>query len=409
MRRVALLVGNSVFAQDPGIASLRFPTADVTALESILLTPEIGRFDRVQTLINASRHDVLVSLNKLLDEERGATVFFYYSGHGRISDGGSLFLATNDTTDRLLPATGVPFASILDMKDEVGCRQFCVVLDCCYAGLGSVNVKGSQEDRLKAIAGGKGVFFLGAANATSVAREDPALGHGVLTAGIIEGLKSGLADVDRDGRITGSDLFAWCRDFANRHQTHRPVQVSRLIDDDLVIAFSSRVSVPNVEQDERAPDLPLNVEQDERAPDLPLNSGTSASEPPGWVGPVGALVLPGLGVIANLPPSFKQSIDGFGLVLLLVLIVAIAFGVGVAKLRRRTGSIAGAVFSCVPAIMVLTFAFVAVSRWNVGPGLTPSTPVFEHIVQAAVISIMYAVGACSALELFGWLKKRAKV
>jgi hypothetical protein len=87
---------------------------------------------------------------------------------------------------------------------------------------------------------GKGVFFLGAANATAVAREDEKLAHGVLTTAIIDGLKSGLADVDNDGRVTGPDLFSWCRDFANKHGSHRPIQVNRVEDDDLVIAFSPR-------------------------------------------------------------------------------------------------------------------------------------------------------------------------
>jgi hypothetical protein len=247
MRRVALLVGNSKFAEGSGIACLRFPSADVEAMASVLSHPEIGRFDRVESLVEGSRNEILTSLNTILDEERGAICLFYYSGHGKISDSGRLFLAASDTRERLLPATGVPFASILEMKDDFGCGRFCAVLDCCYAGLGSAIVKGgSADERLKAFAEGKGVFFLGAANATAVAREDEKLAHGVLTAAIIDGLKSGLADVDNDGRVTGPDLFSWCRDFANKHGSQRPIQVNRVEDDDLVIAFSPRRLTPAV-------------------------------------------------------------------------------------------------------------------------------------------------------------------
>jgi Caspase domain len=248
MRRVALLVGNSKFADGSGIANLRFPSADVQAMDAVLSDEDIGRFDRVVPLIDGSRDAILTFLNSILDEERGAIFFFYYSGHGKVSDRGRLFLAASDTNERLLAATGVPFASILEMKDDFGCARFCAVLDCCFAGLGTENIKGSTDERLKAFAEGKGVFFLGAANATTVAREDPDLGHGILTAAILDGLKSGLADVDNDGRVTGPDLFSWCRDFAVKRGANKPVQVNRVEDDDLVIAFSPRrLSVAMVE------------------------------------------------------------------------------------------------------------------------------------------------------------------
>jgi len=48
MRRIALLVGNSVFAPDAAIANLRFPPADVEALAHVL--KEVGSFDRVEKL-----------------------------------------------------------------------------------------------------------------------------------------------------------------------------------------------------------------------------------------------------------------------------------------------------------------------------------------------------------------------
>src|SRR5262249_8784654 len=244
MRRVALLVGNAKFAERSGIAQLRFPAADVEAMASVLSDPEVGRFDRVESLIDESRETILTALNTILDEERGATFLFYYSGHGKVSDRGRLFLAASDTKDRLLPATGVPFAEILETKDDVGCSRFCAVLDCCYAGLGSGNIKGSADEQLRSFADGTGVFFLGAANATAVAREDANLAHGILTAAIVDGLKSGRADVDNDGRITGPDLFSWCRDFAVKRGTHKPVQLNRVADDDIVIAFSRRRLLP---------------------------------------------------------------------------------------------------------------------------------------------------------------------
>jgi serine/threonine protein kinase len=237
-RRVALLVGNSTFASDSGIANLRFPPADVEAFAAVLEDRKIGRFDRVVRLVESDHDEILTQFTILLKEWPGATTLFYYSGHGKVSDNGRLILAASDTTEKLLPATGVPFENLIATKEDVGVGRFFVILDCCYAGLASPHIKGSEDDQLKAFAEGKGVFFLGAANATTVAREDTRLGHGVLTAAILEGLRSGQADTDGDGRITGPNLFAWCRDYAIKRDTKRPVQVNRVVDDDLVLAFS---------------------------------------------------------------------------------------------------------------------------------------------------------------------------
>jgi hypothetical protein len=252
MRRVAILIGNAVFAVDSGIANLRFPSADVRALDALLRDPEIGNYDRVVSLIDKRSDEIFTQLNKLLDEERGANFLFYYSGHGKPSDSGKLYLTASNTMEQLLPSTGISFASILDMKNDHGVGRFAAILDCCFAGLGSHDIKGAEDDRLKAFADGRGVFFLGAANATEAAKEDESLGHGVLTAAIVEGLKSGLADADNDGRITGPDLFSWCRDFSARHRSRKPVQVNRVADDDLIIAFSRRRLAPATIEQARA-------------------------------------------------------------------------------------------------------------------------------------------------------------
>lgn len=248
MRRVALLVGNATFGPDSRITNLRFPPKDVNALSALLNDHEVGRYDRVVQLIDKRSDEIMTALNELLDEERGASVLFYYSGHGKPSDDGRLYLAASNTTERLLPATGVPFSTILQMKESYGFSRFAAILDCCFAGLGSPDIKGSEDDQLKAFTEGRGVFFLGAANATEAAKEDASLGHGILTAAIIDGFTSGQADRDGDGRITGPDLFGWCLKFASDRGAHKPVQVNRVVDDELVLAFSKRLKPDAVER-----------------------------------------------------------------------------------------------------------------------------------------------------------------
>jgi hypothetical protein len=244
VRRVALLVGNSEFARDSGLSTLRFPPADVDALAALLDDTKIGRFDRVEKLVNRTSGDIVNAIDNLLHQERGAFVVFYYSGHGIVSDGGRLYLAATNTKNGR-PASGVLFAQLMQLKDDYGYSRFSVVLDCCFAGLARDDLKASPDDQLKAFAEGKGVFFLGAANSTQAAREDPALGHGVLTAAILAGLKSGDADLDGDGRISGSDLYNWCTRTMSG-ASHKPTLVNRGDDGELVFAFARERLTPEI-------------------------------------------------------------------------------------------------------------------------------------------------------------------
>jgi Caspase domain len=246
VRRVAILIGNSAFSPDSGFTQLRFPPEDVTALERILLDEKSGRYDRVIPLINKTQKEILREYNALLRDERGAEVLFYYSGHGKPSDLRKLFLAANDTTEDELLVTGVPFSTIIDLKENYGVGTFTAILDCCFAGLGSSDVKGSEDDELRAMGSGRGVFFLGAANATEVAKEDETLGHGVLTSAILEGLSSGLADKDNDGQVSGNDLFSWCSDYARRRGAQRVVMAGQAESREVIVAYSRRRIAPEV-------------------------------------------------------------------------------------------------------------------------------------------------------------------
>ncbi len=246
MRRVAILIANSAFSPNSGLTPLRFPPDDVAALERLLLDERTGRYDKVVTLVNKTHTEILREYNALLRGERGAEFLFYYSGHGKPSDLRKLFLAANDTTEDDLLVTGVPFSTIIDLKENYGVRTFTAILDCCFAGLGSSVVRGSEDDELRAMGSGRGIFFLGAANATEVAKEDEALGHGVLTSAVLEGLSTGLADKDNDGQVSGNDLFSWCADYARRHGAQKVVMTGQAESQEVIVAYSRRKIVPDM-------------------------------------------------------------------------------------------------------------------------------------------------------------------
>ena len=84
-----------------------------------------------------------------------------------------------------------------------------VTLDCCYSGAaGAQMTRGSIAAPLQAGRGGApdgtGLYILAAADATETAKE--ANGLGVFTHHLVQGIRTGAADTDHDGRITVSEL-----------------------------------------------------------------------------------------------------------------------------------------------------------------------------------------------------------
>jgi uncharacterized protein (DUF3820 family) len=225
MRRVAMLVGNDTFPSDPELATLLFPQSDVGDFGALLKDSKIGAFDRVECLHNEPSERIIECLDNLFSEEDQAFILFYYSGHGVPGGGnGALYLAAKNTKNLHLPATAVAYEQILSIRNHYYNNKFAVILDCCFAGIAGEGHKGDVRSQFQSYADGRGLYFLGACGPTQVAKEDKTAGHGILTAALIDGLRTGQADKDRDGVITGQDLFVWCDEYARERNFHRPVK-----------------------------------------------------------------------------------------------------------------------------------------------------------------------------------------
>ncbi len=236
--RVAILIGNRTFEPKSGLEPLKFPERDVTDLAAILRDPEIGRFDEVILIMDQPSVQIKLRIEKALKQNTGAFVLIYYSGHGKVSDARRLYLAARDTQEDSLVATAVRFDDIIEMKENTGHSRVGIILDCCFAGLGQDAVKGGADDQVRALVGGKGIFFIGACGSTQPAKEDDALGHGVLTAAVLDGLKGGKAARDNDGTIRVSDLFNYCGSFISSHARQFPVCLNKIDGAEIVVAFS---------------------------------------------------------------------------------------------------------------------------------------------------------------------------
>ncbi|WP_327698452.1 type VII secretion protein EccCb [Streptomyces sp. NBC_00459] len=218
-RRIALLVATDGY-QDPGLSRLRAPARGATELKLLLEDRSIGRFEPVLELLNRPKDEIESAIEEVLsNRDPDDLVLLYFACHGIRNDADRLFFATLSTRLQRPHTTAVPAALLHQLLDECEARTKIVLLDCCYSGLfhrGSP-MSPAPVDVETALAG-RGTFVITASTALEYAYEgehltvDNSLSAPRFTAAVIEGLRSGLADQNRDGVITPEELYTYVHD-----------------------------------------------------------------------------------------------------------------------------------------------------------------------------------------------------
>ena len=211
-RRLALLIATSDY-NDPTLRQLRAPGRDASELAEILGTPHIGGF-AVQTLINARCGEVLEATEEFCADRRpDDQLLIYLSCHGVLDNRGRLYYAATDTRRQRTAATAVAATWLNDRLEDCRARSQIVILDCCHSGAFAGRIKGEPElaleQRFKPR--GRGRVVLTASRGTEYSFEgDHPSGDGVqsvFTKAIVDGLRTGDADLDKDGLITVTETY----------------------------------------------------------------------------------------------------------------------------------------------------------------------------------------------------------
>jgi uncharacterized caspase-like protein len=222
MVKVALLIGVSQYQS--GFNQLPGTLKDVAALKQVLEDPKIGEFDQVQTLLDPDPQAMREAIEHLfLGRTKEDLVLLYFSGHGVKDDQGKLHFATPQTcqTDRgeLQRSTAVPASYVHEiMASAYRVKRQVVILDCCFSGAFASDMSPKSavvEDitaEIKAQLGAEGRVVLTSSTATQYSLEQPDAEQSVYTSYLVEGLKTGAADEDRDGQISVDELHEYARD-----------------------------------------------------------------------------------------------------------------------------------------------------------------------------------------------------
>ncbi len=223
-RRVALLVATDRY-RDTGLSRLAAPASDARQLAAVLRDIRIAGFE-VTTLYNKPHYVVGRAIGDFYRDRRGNDLtLLYFTGHGVKDEDGRLYLAMTDTDRENLPFTGVPSEQIRAAMEGSRSRQKVLVLDCCYAGAFPVGlgIKGAPSVHALEQLGGRGCVVLTSSDAMQLSFEGnqwTETGPASLRSGpsslftrfLIEGLRTGKADLDGDGDITLDELYSYVHD-----------------------------------------------------------------------------------------------------------------------------------------------------------------------------------------------------
>lgn len=217
--RNALVIATAEYT-DPNLRLLRSPVKDAEDLAAVLADPAVGGF-KVTQLIDQTesrvRREIAAFLHGRNDDE---TVLIYLSCHGIQDKRGRLLFAAKDTETKYPHASAVRAAELLDELDECGALRQILILDCCFSGSFSDSKGGATgeldlERQLRGHSRGREVLTASRGFEYSFEGEplDGAIAGSVFTTGLVEGLRTGVADTGKDGHITVEEAY----DYAFRY------------------------------------------------------------------------------------------------------------------------------------------------------------------------------------------------
>lgn len=213
----AVVVGVANYGNSK-IPQLKFADKDAKDFATFLQTQkELFRNIHLTVLLNEQATQKEVKKRLFYEELRRAgkndTVILFLAGHGTDDPKrpGEFYFLTYDADPDFLEATAVNM-SRNEFMQRIDSKRVLVVADTCHAG--GFSKEGARSgtialDRLmNEFKQSEGRVFLASCKSHEISMEQPALGNGVFTYYLLEGLK-GKAARNRDGVVTLQDAYEY--------------------------------------------------------------------------------------------------------------------------------------------------------------------------------------------------------
>ena len=227
-RKIALLIGVSEYGE--GIPSLSAPLNDVAALKLVLENPKMGGFDEAKTLTNPDPTAMRIAVQQIFAVcSKEDLVLLFFSGHGITDDNNKLYFATKGTSKNLYKATSVPASFVQDISLECYAKRQAIILDCCFSGAFAAGWQNKSIGLdLERELGAEGRVVLTSSTATQKSFQQEDGEFSLYTQYILEGITTGAADKDSDGKIYAQELHEYAK---AKVQEVKPKQKPEIIND----------------------------------------------------------------------------------------------------------------------------------------------------------------------------------
>ena len=228
--RWAVIIGVGDY-ESRDITKLRYAARDAEAVYQVLTGP--GGFKTEHVLLLTDRterrptlRNIRWALGTLLarSARKEDTVVIFFAGHGAPEvdprgverDGLAKYLAPIDVDPDDLFSSALAMDDIQTIFSRIEAERVVVFIDACYSGAAGGRTFSSTKTRstgvddlfLERLTRSKGRAIVTASRPSEVSIELSALGHGIFTYYLVEGLK-GAADANRDGIVSLQELYEY--------------------------------------------------------------------------------------------------------------------------------------------------------------------------------------------------------
>ena len=247
MGRYALLVATGEYA-DARLSRLRSPEQDAERLADVLKDHKIGGFDDVEVLHDKTDSQVRAALDQILsDRDRDDLVLIYFSCHGQVTDQQRLYFACSNTDYDHLASSSIARSYLNELMEDCPAAGRILILDCCFSGAFAQGFKAAAGGPLDGQVG-RGYVVMTASSDYEYAFEEESLSLNaprvsLFTDVMLQGLSSGAADLDGDGRVTIDELFRYTHEaVARRRPDQNPKLFAYSVEPNLYIARAATTS-----------------------------------------------------------------------------------------------------------------------------------------------------------------------
>ncbi|MFI9384931.1 caspase domain-containing protein [Kutzneria sp. NPDC052558] len=247
-RRDALIIATGEYEHE-GLRDLRSAAADARALAGVLGDPAIGGFE-VDVLRDAGAHEVRSRIEDFFADRRpGDVLLLHLSCHGLKGEAGDLYFTARDTRPQRLASSAISADFVQQCLRLSRSRSIVLLLDCCYGGAFAKGVRvraAGDIPVMDSFPTGRGRAVITASSAMEFAFEGDELADAheptpsVFTSALVEGLRTGEADLDGDGLVALDELYDYVFDKVRERNPAQTPTKSIEMSGDLYLARSRR-------------------------------------------------------------------------------------------------------------------------------------------------------------------------